>query len=120
MHYINFLCSEEAAVANAEYHYYASPNSLVINNADYAEYMSSVHEEAMQYLYYSMNDVETSSYRNLTPERLVMLNSLWEELKVESTIGDGIYICCGVILAALILLIVLNFLRKRRWAKLYD
>jgi len=120
MHYINFLCSEEAAVANAEYHYYASPNSLVIDNAEYVEYMTSVHENAMEYLYYSVDEVETSSYRNLTPERLVMLNDLWEELKVESTIGKGIYVCCGVILAALILLIVLNFLRKRRWAKLYD
>ncbi len=120
MHYINFLCSEEIAVANAEYHYYASPNSLVIGNEDYVDYMTSVHEDAMDILYYSMDDVKTSSYLNLTSERLVMLNSLWEELKVESSIGKGIYVCCGVILAALILLAVSNFLRRRRWAKLYD
>ena len=31
------MLSEEAAVANAEYTYYASPNSLVYNNATYLE-----------------------------------------------------------------------------------
>lgn len=120
MHYINFLCSEEAAVANAEYHYYASPNSLVINNSEYEEYMTSVHEDAMEILYYSMDDVKATAYLNLTPERLKMLNGLWEQLKGESTIGKGIYVCCGVILAVLALLAVMNALRKRRWAKLYD
>lgn len=120
MEYINFMCSEEIAVANAEYHYYASPNELVLNNAEYVEYMQSVHEDAMEILYQSGNEIKTIAYLNLTSERLVMLNSLWEELKVESTIGDGIYVCCGVILAALTALAVMNFLRKRRWAKLYD
>ena len=120
MEYINFMCSEEIAVANAEYHYYASPNQLVLNNAEYIEYMQSVHEDAIEILYESGSEIKTIAYLNLTSERLVMLNSLWEELKVESTIGDGIYVCCGVILAALTALAVMNFLRKRRWAKLYD
>ena len=35
--FINYMLSEEAAVANAEYTYYASPNSLVYNNATYLE-----------------------------------------------------------------------------------
>ena len=120
MEYINFMCSEEIAVANAEYHYYASPNQLVLNNSEYIEYMQSVHEDAIEILYESGSEIKTIAYLNLTSDRLVMLNSLWEELKVESTIGDGIYVCCGVILAALAALAVMNFLRKRRWAKLYD
>lgn len=33
--YINFMLSEEAAVANAEYIYYASPNKAVIENEGY-------------------------------------------------------------------------------------
>ena len=57
---------------------------------------------------------------NLSPEGLSMLNELWEELKVESTIGDGIYIGCGVILVALAALGIWQMLKKRRWAKLYD
>lgn len=49
--YINFMLSEEAAVANAEYIYYASPNRLVIENEEYIECMTDVHEDAMQILY---------------------------------------------------------------------
>ena len=120
MEYINFMCSERIAVANAEYHYYASPNELVVNNAGYQEYMNSIHEDAMDILYDSVGDVEAQPYLNLTQEKLVMLNDLWEELKVESRIGKGIYIWCLVILLALTAWAILGFLRKRRWARLYD
>ena len=120
MEYINFMCSEEAAVANAEYHYYASPNALVVNNEGYQETMNSIHEDAMEILYGSVDKVKAQAYLNLSQEKLVMLNTLWEELKVESRIGKGIYVWCSVILAALILWAISNFLRKRRWAKLYD
>ena len=116
--YINFMCSKEIAKANAEYTYYASPMESVINDPDYRSYMESVHEDAMDILYGS--NVKTQAYLNLSPEKLQMLNELWEELKVESSIGVGIYVLCGVIIAALITLAVLGFLRKRRWAKLYN
>ena len=116
--YINFMCREDIARANAEYTYYASPMETVINNPEYREYMESVHEDAMEILYGST--VKTQAYLNLSPEKLQMLNDLWEELKVESSIGTGIYVLCGVIVATLIALGVSGFLRKRRWAKLYD
>jgi spermidine/putrescine transport system substrate-binding protein len=116
--YINFMCSKEIAKANAEYTYYASPMESVINDPDYRSYMESVHEDAMDILYGS--NVKTQAYLNLSPEKLQMLNELWEDLKVESSIGVGIYVLCGVIIAALITLAVLGFLRKRRWAKLYN
>ena len=121
LEYINFMCSEEVGVANALYTYYASPLTTVVENAEYQETMAEVHEDAMEILYGDMAaSVPTQAYLNLTPERLTMLNSLWEELKVESSIGIGIYVCCAVILGALILLVVYNVVKKRRWAKLYD
>ncbi len=119
LEYINFMCSEEIAVANAEYHYYASPNRLVTENEDYVEYMESIHEDAMKILYDDVYTVKSEAYLNLSADKLTLLNDLWEELKVESSIGRGIYVCCGVILTALVALIVWTVLRKRRWAKLY-
>jgi hypothetical protein len=47
-------------------------------------------------------------------------NVLWEELKAKSSIGNGIYVGCGVILGILALIAVYQVLKKRRWAKLYD
>ena len=120
MEYINFMCREDIAVANAEYHYYASPNRQVIENAEYREYMTDLHTDAMEILYDSVDDVESQAYMNLTAEKQAMLNTLWEELKVESRIGRGIYVLCGVILVALAAYALHSFLRRRRWAKLYD
>ena len=120
MEYINFMCSKEIAIANAEYHYYASPNDAVVNDPEYREYMESIHEDAMDILYGSAEEVESSAYLNLSTDKLVMLNNLWEELKGANSVGVGIYVCCGVIVLALILLGVAELLRRRRWNKLYD
>ena len=119
--YINFMCREEIGVANAEYTYYASPLTTVVNNEDYQATMAEVHEDAVEILYGEMaTSVPSQAYLNLTPEALTRLNSLWEELKVESSIGVGIYVLCAVILGVLIVIAVYQFLKKRRWAKLYD
>ncbi len=121
MEYINFMCREDIAVANAEYTYYASPLTTVVNNAEYIETMESVHTDAIEILYGEMaSSVPTQAYLNLSPEDLTLLNSLWEELKVESSIGTGIYVLCGVIVAALVVTVVYQIIKKRRWAKLYD
>lgn len=81
--FINYMLSEEPAVANAEYTYYASPNKLVYENEGYKETMG---EEAMDILYRHASDFaakyETDAYRNLKPETLGYLNSLWENLKI--------------------------------------
>ena len=119
--YINFMCREEIGVANAEYTYYASPLTTVVNNEDYQATMAEVHEDAMEILYGEMaTSVPSQAYLNLAPEALTRLNDLWEELKVESSIGVGIYVLCAVILGLLIVIALYQVLKKRRWAKLYD
>ena len=118
--YINFMCREDIATANAEYTYYASPMTTVRQNEEYIACMEEVHEDAMEILYENAETVKTQAYLNLTPDQLTRLNGLWEELKVESSIGVGIYVLCGVIVAVLVILAIAQILRKRRWGKLYD
>lgn len=81
--FINYMLSEEPAVANAEYTYYASPNSLVYNNADYQEEMG---EEAMAVLYPDLGSFSEQynqmAYRNLDAEMLDYINTLWENVKI--------------------------------------
>lgn len=81
--FINYMLSEEPAVANAEYIYYASPNSLVYNNADYIDEMG---EEAMEILYPGIDDFSALfnklAYRNLSTDMLDYINTLWETLKI--------------------------------------
>ena len=121
MLYIDFMCSKEIGMANALYTYYASPLTTVVNDPEYREAMEEVHEDALSILYPAPEEeVSSQAYMNLSGERLIMLNNLWEELKSESKVGSGIYICCGVIVAALAVLSVYQILKKRRWSKLYD
>ena len=81
--FINFMLSEEAAIANAEYICYASPNSLVYESETYIEDMG---EEAMEILYPPMDHFNEKynhlAYRNLSNEMLSYMNTLWEGLKI--------------------------------------
>ncbi len=121
MEYINFMCEKDIAVANALYTYYASPLTTVVNDPYYQEAIAEVHEDAMDILYgEASKSVPSSAYLNLSPEGINGLNILWEELKAKSSIGTGIYIGCGEILGTIVVLAVLQVIKKRRWAKLYD
>ena len=81
--FINYLLSEETAIANAEYIYCPVPNSLVYENDAYRESMG---EEALGILYPELEDFSALynqyAYRNLSPELLDNLNTLWETVKI--------------------------------------
>ena len=81
--FINFMLSREVAIANAEYIYYACPNSLVVEDEEYIEDMG---EEAMEILYPEMESFREAynayAYRNLDPDTLGYISSLWEEIKI--------------------------------------
>lgn len=116
--YINFMLSEDAAIANAEYICYASPNRLVYENEEYIAAMEELHEDAMSILYNDIFDIKTEYYYNLSPEQLERVNELWEELKIESPISTSIIVLAAVIVASLVAFLVFFALRKRRRKKL--
>ncbi|MBQ7380546.1 MAG: spermidine/putrescine ABC transporter substrate-binding protein [Clostridia bacterium] len=118
--YINFMLSEEVAIANAEYICYASPNRLVYENEDYITYMEEeIHPDAISILYdFDMDSMEF--YHDLSDETRLLMNSLWEELKIESKIGASIYIICGVIVVALAAALITSFIKKKIRESYYD
>lgn len=116
--YINFMLSEDAAIANAEYICYASPNRLVYENEEYIAAMEELHEDAMSILYNDIFNIKTEYYYNLSPEQLERVNELWEELKIESPISTSIIVLAAAIVAALVAFLVFFALRKRRRKKL--
>jgi len=81
--FINFMLSRDAAVANAEYTYYASPNRIVYTDE---EYLDDLGEETIEILYPEMEDFAAqyneTAYRNLPQEMLDYLNTLWENVKI--------------------------------------
>ena len=63
--------------------------------------MGEIKEDAYEKMY-ATEDVETSSYKNLSGEKLILINELWEELKSDIEISAGIYAICGIIIAVLL------------------
>ena len=125
--YINFMLSEEAAIANAEYICYASPNALVYNNETYIEDMG---EDAIAILYpENFNFAEkydANCYKDLDKDTKQYLNSLWEKFKTGvliegeegeevDTISTEIVIVIAVVaVAAVITTVTLVNKKKKR------
>lgn len=110
--YINFLLTEDIAVANAEYTGYVSPNILVRQSEVYIADMTEIHENAMDILY-PEGGVKATYYETLDSDTQAFLNTLWEELKVESSVGAWVYAFAGAIVLAVLLLLTVLEVKKR-------
>ncbi len=86
--YINFMLSDDAAVANAEYICYASPHKNVYTNEQYIEDMG---EDAMAILYPDNFDFyksyQANSYHDLDAATKSYINTLWA--RYATTQGDN-------------------------------
>jgi len=119
--YIDFMLTKEIAIANAEYIYYASPNRLVYEDAEYMDYIG---EEGMEILYPEHMDFKkmysTYAYQNLDTETLRAVNELWEKLKIDSsTLGSGIYVSCAVMIGLLVAWAIFSYVQKLRRRRYY-
>ena len=111
--YINFMLSEEIAVANAEYIGYASPTLLVRENEEYIEYMQDWHEDAMSILYYNAESVPTQYYHVLDVDTQNIANELWEQLKIESSVGSSIHTIALIIVILCTAFFLWRFILKK-------
>jgi spermidine/putrescine transport system substrate-binding protein len=100
------------AIANAEYTYYASPNQKVVDSEDYRESMNSIKEDAFDKMY-ALDEVKATYYKNLTPEKLVLINKLWEELKSDIKVSPTIIVICIAIIVSLVGMTTFLGIRKK-------
>ncbi len=117
--FINFMLEEEVAIANAEYICYASPCSCVYTNEYYISTMTEMHEDAMEILY-GTDSVKAQYFENLSTEMLSKMNGLWEELKIESSKGNGVYVASAIIVVALVAAVFSNIYVKKKRSKYYE
>ena len=115
--YINFMLSVDEeygapAIANAEYTYYASPNQKVVDNEGYRETMNEIKDDAFEKMY-ALDRVHATYYENLTPEKLALINELWEELKSDIDVSPTIIIICVAIVGALVAGVVVAGIKKK-------
>ena len=113
LEYINFMLSEEIAIANAEAICYASPNKLVVENEDYKECMAEIHENAMDILY-GYDEEKMEYFHDLPDDTRALMNNLWEELKIDGEKNTAIIIICCVMFAVFAAIIVFMVIRKKK------
>lgn len=136
--YIDFMLTEEPAVANAEYIGYGSPNLAVRNNAEYEEYMRDWHD-AWEILYeteFLINDerdlgeidsegkVKVSFYRAITDTEengnlMSYTNDLWADFKSANAIPVWIIVADVLILGSAIGFFIFFAVRRRMREKDY-
>ena len=90
-----------AAIANAEYTYYASPNRKVVDDEGYRGTLEDIKEGAFDLMYDEDALKTATSYKNLTPKKLILINTLWEELKSDIDVSPVIITICVVIVVSL-------------------
>jgi spermidine/putrescine-binding protein len=146
MEYINFMLGVEdgeeessAAIANALYIGYATPNKAVKENKFYIETLTSEDwygENAVNILYgadpvthnesyakkigKSADEVrEAPCYKSFTPEMQEYVNELWEQLKTYSAIELWIHIVCAIIVIGVLTLAIYTTTVKKIRSKDY-
>ena len=118
--YINFMLSEEAAVENALYIGYASPNTLVMDS-DY--YKDELGEEAYEILY-STAGIPTSAYESFTLDKFdddmqQHVNDLWEQLKTETAVELWVHISSITIVVVVLAACSYSIYTKKKRSKFY-
>lgn len=109
--FINFMMEPEIALANAEYIYYATPHTAVVENEDY----SLADSEAI----YPENLQNTQEFHNLPTDTLQYMNNLWMKVKGENDAG-GLYVGFFSVIAIIAVILIAHILKKKRMKKYYN
>ncbi len=110
--YINFLMDPEIAKANAEYMYYASPNTAVVEDEEYIEFLAELHPSAYDILYGSAWSVPTDSFANLPDETKGYMAEKWTQLGATITEESGNYTVYWIFFAVVLLIVVYYIISK--------
>lgn len=111
--YINFMLSDDIAIANAEYIAYASPLDNVRSSETYIADMTDWNEDAMEILYPEDLGIKTTFYESLESDTLLLQNGLWEDLKIENQVEPWVHITSITIIVVLLAIMLRNYIIKK-------
>ncbi len=121
--YINFLMDPTIAQANAGYMYYASPNTAVVENEEYLEFLEELHPDAYEILYGSTDNAKNDSFSDLPDDMKIYMTEKWTQLGATITEDSGndiVYAICVVLIILLLSWYTFITIRKKKRERLYD
>ncbi|MBR4241582.1 MAG: spermidine/putrescine ABC transporter substrate-binding protein [Eubacterium sp.] len=117
--FINFMHEPQVAFDNAEYIYYASPNTTVFENEDSSLYGSEA-------VYPDTKSIKTQWFRTLPQNILELENVLWSQVKggklsaQSKTHEKRIYSMSAVLALAVVIVLIYSFINRKRKNKEQD
>ena len=106
--YINFMCREDIAVANANYICYATPHALVLESDEYEL-------KGNEILYPDESQMpKTQIFENLDYETQQYMTMLWNELKIGGNSNTDAYIGLSVSLVLVVVYLIYKFIKKKK------
>ena len=129
--FINFMLSEEPAIANAIYIGYASPNTLVRNLAldgesnEYTDALLEYTPDAIEILYgkspeqVNVNYKFNPCYESFSSDIQEYTNALWESLKTENSTELWVHLTTVVIVVAVLSLAIYKVVIEKIRSKDY-
>lgn len=114
--YINFMLTDEIAVANAEYLAYSSPHTNVVENEKYVADMLESNADIMEILYPNNEKIKATYFENLDNETMALQNGLWESLKIENSVEPWVYLTS----ISIVLLLIVGMLHRYITKKIRD
>ena len=116
--FINFMHEPQVAFDNAEYIFYASPNTTVSNNEESSLYGSKA--------VYPEEKIKSQYFKNLPQNILELQNTLWSQVKSRKLSSDSkkqeenIYRISAVLAAAVVVTLIFSFINRRKKSKEQD
>lgn len=111
--YINFMLSDEIAIANAEYVAYSSPHTNVVENEEYIADMLEYNDDVMDILYPDTEKLKATYFENLDTATLDLQNGLWESLKIENSVEPWVYVTSVSIVLVLLIGMLYRYAIKK-------
>lgn len=106
--YINFLLEPDVALEIAEFLYYQTPHTSVLENDEYSL------KDNKEIYPDNMDEIKTVTYRHQSNETLDYVGKLWDDVRQSGNNYTAIFICLAAVVAVIVVAIVVSKQRKKK------
>lgn len=106
--YINFLLEPDVALEIAEFLYYQTPHTSVLENDEYSL------KDNKEIYPDNMDEIKTVTYRHQSNETLDYVGKLWDDVRQSGNNYTAIFICLAAVVAVVVVAIVVSKQRKKK------
>lgn len=106
--YINFLLEPDVALEIAEFLYYQTPHTSVLENDEYSL------KDNKEIYPDNMDEIKTVTYRHQSNETLDYVGKLWDDVRQSGNNYTAIFVCLAAVVAVIVVAIVVSKQRKKK------